>query len=167
SMEAGSHYAPMGLREMKSKRAVPKLKETLAKSTDDLKIFVAIALNVIEETEEYIPHIIEVLVNCRSPYTRLVAARELRRYNSPESIEALYNAVRDPDYLVRNHTSESLLSIHGLEPSISEYDEIFTHICYSMENVGATLEECRNQYDLAAGMLTSPFKINKQENKDS
>lgn len=167
SMESGSHYAAMGLREMRSKKAVPKLKETLAKSTDDLKIFVAIALNVIEETEKYIPDIIEVLVNCGSSCTRLVAARELRRYRSPESIRALYNAVRDLDYLVRNHASESLLSIHGFDPSISEYHEIFQLICYSMENVGATLEECETHYDLVASMIASLFKADVQENKDS
>ena len=130
SLVNGSYYAVMGLRELKSKKAVPKLKETLTKSNGDLKIFVAIALNVIEETGDYIPDIIDVLQNYGSPFTRLVAARELRRYNSPEVIDALYQAVRDPDYLVRNHASESLLAIHGLDhqyPSTRKYSVTSVH----------------------------------------
>ncbi|TFH08826.1 MAG: HEAT repeat domain-containing protein, partial [Candidatus Thorarchaeota archaeon] len=129
SMEEGSHYAAMGLRELRSEKAVPLMKQMIVKVSADLLIEIAIALNVIENTTDYNPYLIQILLEYPSPYVRLNAARKLRDFPTPEAIAALYDAVSDVDYLVRNHASESLLAIHGLEPMISEHKEIFSLIC--------------------------------------
>jgi len=158
SMEEGSHYAAMGLRELRSEKAVPLMKQMLEKVSADLLIEIAIALNVIEETTEYNPYIIQILLEYPSPYVRLNAARKLRDFPTPEAIAALYDAVSDVDYLVRNHASESLLFIHGLEPMISGHGEIFGLICTERDpekNVNA--QEAAARYKKAEEMLRALF----------
>jgi len=134
SMRQGSYWAPMGLREMCSRKAVPVMRKLLAKATGDLLIEIAIALNVIEDTTEYNSYIIHVLREYPSPYGRLNAARKLRDFPTPEVIKALFDAVSDADYLVRNHACESLLAIHGFNPVISEYQDIFKLIIVEADN---------------------------------
>ncbi len=129
SMNEGSYWAPMGLGEMGSVKALPHLKEKLTDAFPRQLIEIAIALNKIENTTEYVPYIIKVLQQAGSPYDRLVAAMKLRYYTTPDVIPALFDAVLDPDYLVRNHASESLLHLHGLPATISQYKEIFRLIC--------------------------------------
>ena len=58
SMQEGSYWAPMGLREMRSEKAVPIMKEMLPSINGVLLIEIAIALNVIEDTLEYNPYIL-------------------------------------------------------------------------------------------------------------
>ncbi|MHA1637625.1 MAG: hypothetical protein ACTSUB_06370, partial [Candidatus Thorarchaeota archaeon] len=78
SMQEGSFWAPMGLRELRSQRAVLVMKEMLSSASGDLLREIAIALNVIEDTTEYYPYIIRVLREAPSAYTRLKAAIKLR-----------------------------------------------------------------------------------------
>ena len=52
SMKEGSYWAPMGLRELRSEKAVPIMNEMLSSVSGNLLIEIAIALNVIEETTE-------------------------------------------------------------------------------------------------------------------
>ncbi len=159
SMEEGSHYAAMGLRELRSEKAVPLMKRMLEKVSADLLIEIAIALNVIEKTTDYNPFIITILLEYPSPYVRLNAARKLRDFPTPGVIAALYDAVCDIDYLVRNHASESLLFIHGLEPMISEHSEIFGLICTESENRSdEILKEAAAAYKKAENMLKSLFE---------
>jgi HEAT repeat protein len=134
SMEKGSYWAPMGLREMKSEKAIPHMKKLIETAYPRLGIEIAVALNVIEETTEYVPYLINILQNVSSPYDRFAAAIALREFGTREAIDALFEAIKDPDYLVRNHASESLLAIHGLEPTISNHDEIFGLICTDSED---------------------------------
>lgn len=128
SMNEGSYWAPMGLREMRAERAIASMKEQLPRSYDRPRIEIAHALNVLESTNEYIPVIIEVLQKAPFWSSRMSAAIMLRQYNLPEVVDALYESMLDPDYLVRNHSSESLLHIHGLQPTISEHKEIFAEM---------------------------------------
>ena len=159
SMEQGSYWAPMGLRELRSEKAVPVMKTMLDKVSADLLIEIAIALNVIEKTTDYNPYIITVLLEYPSPYVRLNAARKLRDFPTPEVIAALFDAVRDVDYLVRNHASESLLHIHGLEPMISGHSEIFGLICTESENRSdESTKEAAAAYKRAESMLKSLFE---------
>jgi HEAT repeat protein len=160
SMESGSHYAAKGLRELKSERAIPIMKRLLEKAGSDLKIQIAVALNIIEGTVKYTPHLIQVLRYNRSPYIRLSAAIELRRFPGEETIRALFDSVStDPDYLVRNHASESLLSIHAFEPTISQYRDIFQLICTEFNPKDrASYDEATKQYTRAANMLRDLFK---------
>jgi len=160
SMEAGSHYAAMGLRELKSQRAIPIMKRLLGKVDSDLRIQIAVALNVIEETDEYTPHLIEILQSNRSPYVRLRAASVLRRFPTNDTIKALFDSVStDPDYLVRNHASESLLDIHGFKPVISEHREIFRLICFEFDPKDkGSYHEAMKHYSRAADLLKELFE---------
>lgn len=160
SMVSGSHHAVMGLRELKSQRAIPIMKKLLEKGDFDLKIQIAVALNVIEGTQEYTLFLIDILRHNPSSYIRLNAANELRRFPSEDSIHALFDAVStDPDYLVRNHASESLLHIHGFEPTISQHREIFQLICteFDPSDKGSYLEAVK-KYTRAAEMLKDLFQ---------
>jgi HEAT repeat protein len=160
SLESGYHYAAMGLRELKSQRAIPIMKRLLEKVGSDLKIQIVVALNVIEDTTEYTPYLIQVLTDNRSPYVRLNAAVELRRFPTDNAIHALFDSVStDPDYLVRNHASESLLYIYGFEPTISEHKEIFRLICTDFDPKDETsYSKAIKQYTHAAEMLRALFE---------
>jgi len=59
SLEEGSHYAAMGLRELRSKNAVPLMKRMLEKVSAELLVEIAIALNVIEKTTQYNTYLIQ------------------------------------------------------------------------------------------------------------
>ena len=158
SMEEGSHYAVMGLRELRSEKAVPLMKQMLEKVSADLLIEIAVALNVIENTTDYNHYIITVLLEYPSPYVRLNAARKLRDFPTPEVIAALYDAVSDIDYLVRNHASESLLAIHGFEPMISDHTEIFGFICTDPDPEKNVPPKATARYKRAENMLKSLFE---------
>ncbi len=161
SMKDGSYWAPMGLREMRSKAAVPFMKEIVERSSSRLSIEIAHALNVIETTNEYIPYILRVLKNAGFWSDRMDAARLLRKYNTPEVIEALYDSIFDADYLVRNHACESLLHIHGLPASISEYKEIFQEIIVDSDVKGEPSTEAHEHYAKAAAMLKQVIEEKK------
>jgi hypothetical protein len=160
SMESGSYHAAMGLRELRSEKAIPVMKRLLEKVGSDLRIQIAVALNVIEDTDEYTPHLIEVLQHNGSPYVRLNAAIELRRFPTDDAIKALFESVStDPDYLVRNHASESLLHIHGFKPILSEHKEIFRLICFEFDPKDeASYREATKHYTQAAGLLSDLFE---------
>lgn len=129
----GAQWAATALGIMKSKKAVPILKELLEECPHILRIRMADALEQIEENGEYLPILIEELSIAPTPYDRLEAAMNLRKYPTVDVIKALYKGLEDEDYLVRYHSAESLLSIHGLEPDISENEEIFPYICANKE----------------------------------
>ena len=159
SMEEGSHYAAMGLRELRSEKAVPLMKQMLETVSADLLIEIVIALNVIEKTTDYNAYLIQILLEYPSPYIRLNAARKLRDFPTPEVIAALYDAVCDIDYLVRNHASESLLFIHGLQPMISGHSEIFSLICSEPDSGDQiSIQEKVAKYKKAIDMLRNLFE---------
>ncbi|TFG26003.1 HEAT repeat domain-containing protein [Candidatus Thorarchaeota archaeon] len=159
SMQQGSYWAPMGLRELRSQKAVPVMKEMLLSASGVLLIEIAIALNVIEDTLDYNQYVLHVLRTYPSPYTRLKAAMKLRDFPTPEVIEALFDAVNDVDYLVRNHASESLLAIHGLQPTISEHKEIFKLIIVDYDKTsGRSTEEASKAYKKAEQLLRGLFE---------
>ncbi len=159
SMKEGSFWAPMGLRELRSQRAVPLMKEMLSSASGDLLLEIAIALNVIEDTTEYYPYIIRVLREAPSAYTRLKAAIKLRDFPTPEVIETLFDAVSDIDYLVRNNASNSLLAIHGLEPMISEHKEVLDLIItHTNDEKGTSRKDAAAAYKKAERMLRTLFE---------
>lgn len=159
SMQQGSYWAPMGLRELRSQKAVPVMKEMLTGATGELLIELAIALNVIEDTTEYNSYMLHVLRQYPSPYTRLKAAMKLRDFPTPEVIEALFDAVSDIDYLVRYHASESLLHIHGFNSQISEYRDILGLICTDYDiHYKKSTKHAQEQYLEAANRLRQLFK---------
>ena len=154
SMQEGSYWAPMGLREMRSEKAVPIMKEMLPSINGVLLIEIAIALNVIEDTLEYNPYILQVLREYPSEYTRLKAAMKLRDFPTHEVIHELFDAMNDESYLVRNHASESLLAIHGLQPMISCHKEIFQLLIIDPKK-GISRDEAAAAHKKAEEMLRS------------
>ncbi|MHA2423636.1 MAG: HEAT repeat domain-containing protein [Candidatus Thorarchaeota archaeon] len=154
SMKEGSYWAPMGLREIKSQTAIPVMKEMIDDAHGRLMIEIAHALNTLENTTDFLSYIIDMLDRHYFWTVRMDAARMLRNYNTPDVIEALFGSVQDADYLVRNHSSESLLHIHGLPASISEYKEIFKEIIVEYDsNDEESIKEARIHYKKAAQML--------------
>ncbi len=153
AMKSGSYWGAIGLRELRSEKAVPHLKEMLPQATEMLKIHVAIALCVIEESTEYVGNIIEVLEN-DSEYFRLEAALSLKHFPIPEVIDALFRAVIDPEYLVRYHVCDSILHIYGIEDSIDQFEDIFAHIGieYDPESE-ASINLAIEHYETASKML--------------
>jgi HEAT repeat protein len=118
-----------GLAAMKSKKAIPVLKEMFNKSPLILQIRIADALETIEGKGEQIPFLIECLHGKGSVYDRLEVAITLRKYPTEQTIDALYKGILDEDYLIRYHCAESLLFIHDIKTGISSLPEIFHFIC--------------------------------------
>ncbi|MFW9909060.1 MAG: HEAT repeat domain-containing protein [Candidatus Thorarchaeota archaeon] len=163
SMKEGSYWAPMGLRELKAISSIPDLKQELQNAGPRALIEIAHALNTIEETSEYMKYILLVLKKGSHWTFRMYAAILLREYNAPEVIEALYDSMLDPDYLVRNHASESLLSIHGLQPSISSHKEIFKEIIVEFDpKDSASFESAKQHYRNAANLLRDTIAQEKR-----
>nr|MDO8079258.1 HEAT repeat domain-containing protein [Candidatus Freyarchaeota archaeon] len=148
--------AAVGLGELRSKKAVPRLRELLDKARGRELVDIAVALGEIEGDKSYAKYIIHVLKNDSWWYDRLWAARHLREFDSPEVVEALFEAVKDPDYLVRNHACESLLYLHGFEPEISSHKEIFKNIITPHE--GEPSEEDNKKYEAAVNQLRKMFR---------
>jgi hypothetical protein len=155
SLEEGSHYGAIGLRELRSQRAVPHLLKMLRSSQGTLAVETAVALSVIQDSFDYVPHIIGVLRSAAFWSNRISAARALRRFPKDEVVEALFESVAsDPDYLVRNHASETLLFLHGMEPSISSHEEIFGHMIVDPDREkGVSREAAFSHYKLSAELL--------------
>ena len=159
SIQKGSFWAPMGLRELRSQKAIPVMKEMLSSASGDLLMEIAIALNVIEDTAEYYPNILRVLQEAPSAYTRLKAAINLRDFSTPDVIEALFDAVSDVDYLVRNSASNSLLAIYGFESMISDHEEIYQLIItHSNDVTGVSEKDAVDAYKKAERMLRTLFE---------
>ncbi len=154
AMESGSHWAAMGLRELRSKRAVPHLKKKLPTADGDLRLQIALALCFIEKTTQYVDYIIEILSDDSFFASRLNAAITLRHFPIPKVIDALFNAVSDPEYLVRNHACESILYIYGLPADISAHEDILAHIIVEYDpELKQSVEIAFEHYATAADML--------------
>lgn len=155
SLEEGNHYAAIGLRELRSLKAIPHLESLLESSRGRLAIEIAVALCVIKNTHDYVPGILAALK--RAPFwsDRMRAAIALRRFPAREVVEVLFESVaRDRDYLVRNHASETLLFLHGLKPTISEHKEIFKHMIVDYdEHEEERGSETLNHYAESARLL--------------
>jgi HEAT repeat protein len=155
SLEEGNHYAAKGLRELRSEKAVPFLVKNLFSGSGTLTIEISVALCMIKDTFDYVPHIIGVMRKHPFWSQRMYAARALRRFPSEEVVEALFETVaKDPDYLVRNHASETILFLHGLKPAISEHTSIFQLMIVEFDKEdGVSIENALKQYQKCAEML--------------
>jgi len=157
SMKENAQWPTRALAMMKSKKAIPTLKEKLKNSWGIIRLRVAFALEKIEENGEYIKYILHELRENASPYDRLEAAMNLREFPTPEVIEALYAGMLDEDYLVRNHSSDSLLGIHGFPPDVYKQKKIFDLIRTEKEKGKTTSED----YKLAVKLMKEKVKNRK------
>ncbi|MGQ9723719.1 MAG: HEAT repeat domain-containing protein [Candidatus Jordarchaeum sp.] len=158
-MNENDTRAAVGLGELRSKEAVPRLRELLNKATGRELVDIAVALAKIEGDKSYAKYIIHVLKNNPWWYNRIWAAIHLREFDFPEVVESLFEAVKDPDYLVRNHACDSLLQLHGFEPNIANYEEIFVNII--SPHKGEPAEEDYKKYETAVKQLRKMFKEKK------
>ncbi|NVM02467.1 MAG: HEAT repeat domain-containing protein [Candidatus Helarchaeota archaeon] len=165
SVQKGGMWPTDGLAALKSKKALPILKKKLNNAPPPTNVRIAEAIEEIEGSGEYVSVIIDELLTGGSPYDRLEAAMVLRKFPTQEAIIALFKGVLDPDYLVRNHSSESLLAIHGFEPEISKHREIFKLICADEERSGG--QNLVELYEKAAEMLKKLFKNKKRTKKST
>ncbi|MFW9810557.1 MAG: HEAT repeat domain-containing protein [Candidatus Thorarchaeota archaeon] len=160
SLEEGSHYGAIGLRELRSEKAIPHLIEKRKASVGILAIEIAVALCLIKTTLEYVPDIILALKRSGFWSDRIRAAIVLRRFPTIEVVEALFESVaKDPDYLVRNHASETILFLHGMQPSISDHKEIFEHMIFEIDNEDeSSIKDAFDHYQKCAQMLRQLIK---------
>jgi hypothetical protein len=168
SLQEGNHYAAIGLRELRSEKAIPYLLEAMYSGWGNLRVHAAVALSMIENTFEYVDEIIQVLKQSAAWTYRMRAAIELRHFPLPSVVEALFESVaEDPDYIVRNHASETILFLHGLKPSISERREIFQHMIVEYNKEGQPTTDALNHYRISAELLQevieSEGKLRKNE----
>ncbi len=150
-------WPTVGLGLIKSKKAIPVLRDKLKSPSSIIRIRVADALEQIEGTGEFIPILIDRLFNAGSEYDRFEAAMDLRKYPTEPVVEALYKGMTDDDYLVRDHSSESLLNIYGLPDDISEYKDIYKYIC-SEDDIGGPIPE---DYATAVSLMKDLLKDRK------
>jgi HEAT repeat protein len=161
ALQKSNDYRPIvGLGELRSKKALPILKEKLSHLRGKALVDAASALRKIENDDSYAEKIILVLKNDASFYNRLVAAIELRHFKTPEVVKPLFDAVKDPEYLVRNHACESLLFLHGFKPEIAEHEEIFQNITTPRGLGSVPMEEDMKQYENAIMQLKNLFESN-------
>ncbi|MFW9964652.1 MAG: HEAT repeat domain-containing protein [Candidatus Sifarchaeia archaeon] len=154
-LEEGSHYGAIGLRELRSNKAVPILEALLHNCTGTLAIEIAVALSLIKNSLDYVPKIINALKESGFWSVRIDAAKALRRFPSEKVITALFETVaKDPDYLVRNHASETILFLHGLQPNISMHKEIFRLMIIEFNPKDkSSIEDDLRQYQRCADMI--------------
>jgi len=168
SLEDGSHYGAIGLRELRSKKAIPFLIDNLESGGGTLKVEIAVALCLIEYNLVYLPHIIDVLRSGGFWSYRIDAARALRRFPTEEVVEALFESVaKDSEYLVRNHASETILFLHGLHPQISEHKEIFQHMIVNFDvddepSVDNAFKHYQTSSELLRNLINTSGKLRQE-----
>lgn len=163
ALKKSDDYRPIvGLGVLRSKKALPRLKEKLKGLSGRALVDAASALRKIEGDDRFAEYTIRVLKHDYSEYDRLWAAMELRYFKTQEVVEALFEAVKDPSYLVRYHACDSLLFLHGFKPHVAEYPEIFDNITTPSDFGSIPKEEDFNRYERAVKQLKDLF-----ERKDS
>ncbi|MFX1520525.1 MAG: HEAT repeat domain-containing protein [Promethearchaeota archaeon] len=165
SVKKGDMWPTKGLAVMKSKKAIPVLKEMFKKSPLILQIRIADALEAIEGKGEQIPFLIDCLHGKGSGYERLEVAIALRKYPSEQTIDALYKGILDENYLIRYHCAESLLFIHDIKTGISSLPEIFHFICSKQDSVSKG-EDPKQMHKIALKKLKELFKNQKNDARD-
>ena len=153
SLKQGGMWATEGLATINSKKAIPVLKDMLKDSIGALRMRIMDALEKIERSGEYVESLIEEFRTCTYWGDKLEAAMMLRHYPTEEVVDALYEGILQEDYLVRYHSAESLLKIHGLVPDISQHDEIFGCIVDDIKGVKNTKEEFKRAAELMRDLL--------------
>lgn len=131
ALRDGGYYAIVGLRVLQSQKAIPIMKKMISEIDPIRKIELAITLNELENTDEYIHHIIDLLDEKYHWTIRREAARRLARYESEDVLNSLFSALNDSEYLVRLSVAESILLIHGIDKEIASYPELHNLLCCS------------------------------------
>lgn len=103
-----------GLRELRSQRAVPTLKQRVQSSRGERGVLEpALALWQIAHSQEALAVLIEALTCLPDFWGRMDAAIGLRYCRCQQAAQALWQALSDEAPLVRFHAANSLLIIHA------------------------------------------------------
>jgi HEAT repeat protein len=158
-----NQWSAYGLAEIKSQKAIPVLKKVIQEEWGTIQLRAAVALELIEGKGDQLPLIFNLAHKSHDSYVRLEAARELRKFKNPAVIEALFQAILDPDYLVRVHACDSLLNLHGFKEEIHEFPIIFDNIRDDKGENGLTPEDALNHRKKAISQLKGLFKRKKRK----
>jgi HEAT repeat protein len=126
ALDSDDYRPAAGLAVLRSKRATAKLKEQLSSTSGDRRIQIARAL---WHTEKYAPAVDAVIHELQHyPFwgSRVTAAMALRDMKTPASVDALRQALHDPQDLVRHHAAASLLLMYGIQDASSWEDNPLT-----------------------------------------
>jgi hypothetical protein len=102
-----------GLRSLRSHKALDLLKQRLESAQGRDRVETALGLWQMEEYAPAIAAIASVLHSAAFWGDRLDAARALAHVPTQDSVNALLEALHDPQDLVRYHAAASLLKMHG------------------------------------------------------
>jgi hypothetical protein len=124
-----------------------ELVDTIDHSAGTLRVRIAEALTALSGLQEWSGRIADVLLHGATWGDRLDAAMALAHYlPTPALIDALAHGVQDPEYLVRYHSSNSLLTYAGRAADVAADDTLFTLI---------TDDTNRSQWARAAAQLSA------------
>ncbi|MDM8540304.1 HEAT repeat domain-containing protein [Desulfococcaceae bacterium HSG9] len=91
---------------------------------------------------------IQILANPDPHFSKVEAARELRKYNNRDAVRALVNAITDKEFLVRNHAFKSLMEIFYLNPA--DYKDFYQKITYKADM--SAPENIRSEFEALSGV---------------
>jgi hypothetical protein len=133
-VQSGDGHAATALAAMGETSALPDLQTALPFASEDNKVSIAQAINKLSSEENPSPMAKELISVLQAEDLhwgpKINAAMGLKDYADKESEEALLKAVEGQDnYLVKYHSSQSLLARWAVEPSsISSHPAIFNLI---------------------------------------
>lgn len=111
--------APKAVRALALRSAIPALREAVARSAGQMLVQSAFALFALTGEQSAVVSIARVLRE-GDTWARVDAAHALGHFRGPSVDDALFDAVDDPEPLVRANAVEALLQITGL----SEWDVV-------------------------------------------
>lgn len=138
-LAAGDELAAQGVRELAAAGLAPAaapafLRDAVPGAADDFLIRLSEALFAVTGDPSWAAPIASVLRTARSEFTRLAAARALAGFPPAGTmVDALADAVQDPEYLVRFHAANTLLRYAGDPRDITDRPELFERIVGSAE----------------------------------
>jgi len=111
--------------------SIASMKSELEKATGTSRVRLALSIHALAPDPSLARYLVDVLHSTLYWTDRIEAAIGLRHFSGPDDEQALLESVEaDPEYLVRNHASESLLIRWKIEPhEISKHEAIFKRIC--------------------------------------
>ena len=125
----GDNVAAQAMGEIGDVRFVPELRRAFETQPGDVCVSAALAYLRITGDQSASTAVCAVLAGDPSEFVRSTAARALRKFAATSAlIDAAAAGVRDPDYLVRFHSADSLLAFAGKAPDISSNKLLFSRL---------------------------------------
>jgi HEAT repeat protein len=115
NLDSGDYRPASGLATLRSQNAASPLKQLLKTAHGKTLVDAALGLWRIERYAPAVPAIIGVLRDSEFWGDRADAARALEQVRTKESVDALWEALDDPEDLVRSHAADSLMEMHGID----------------------------------------------------